>query len=56
LNCKDGAFNANRDVVMMASGSNRESFHNKELYDHGIRILNMVYKVKPIDVKEDTSS
>lgn len=55
LKCKDGAFNANCNVVMMAAGSNRESFRNKELYDHGMRILNMVYKVNPINVKEDTS-
>ena len=56
LNCKDGASNANRDVVLMAAGSNRESFSNKELYDHGIKILNMIYEVKPIDVKEGTSN
>ena len=55
LNCKDDASKANRDVVLMAAGSNRESFSNKELYDHGIKILNMIYEVKPIDVKEGTS-
>lgn len=26
LNCKDGAFSANRDVVLLAAGSNREDF------------------------------
>lgn len=56
INCKEGASNANRDVVLMAAGSNRENFTNKELYDHGMMILNMVYKVKPLDVKEGSSN
>lgn len=41
LNCKDGAFSANRDVVLMAVGSNRDNFSNKELFDYGMKILNM---------------
>ena len=55
LNCKDGAFNANRDVILLAAGSNRESFSNKELYDHRMKILNMIYEEKSTDVKEDSS-
>lgn len=46
LNCKDGAFSANRDVVLMAVGNDRESFSNKELFDYGMMILNMVVEEK----------
>ena len=41
LNCKDGAFSANRDVILMAAWNDRENFTNKELFDYGIKILNM---------------
>lgn len=44
LNCKDGAFSANRDVVLMAAGSDREDFSNKELFDYGMKLLNMTVK------------
>ncbi len=44
LNCKDGAFNANRDVVLMAVGNDRENFSNKELFDYGMKILNAIAK------------
>lgn len=56
LNCKEGAFNANRDVVLLAAGSNREDFSNKELFDYGMKILGMIYEVKTVDVKEDTNN
>lgn len=42
LNCKDGAFNANRDVILIAAGSNRNDFSNTELFDHGMKLLNMI--------------
>ncbi len=44
LNCKDGAFSANRDVALMAAGNDRESFKNKELFDYGMKILNAIAK------------
>lgn len=44
LNCKDGAFNANRDVVLIAVGNEREDFSNKELFDYGMKLLNMTVK------------
>lgn len=44
LNCKDNAFNINRDGILIAIGRNRESFTNKELYDHVMKILNMIVK------------
>jgi len=44
LNCKNEAFNANRDVVLMAVGNDRENFSNKELFDYGMKILNMIAK------------
>lgn len=46
LNCKDDAFSANRDVVLMAAGNDRENFSNKELFDYGMMILNMTVKEK----------
>lgn len=46
LNCKDGAFNANRDVVLMVVGNDREDFSNKELFDYGMKLLNMTVKEK----------
>lgn len=52
LNCIDGAFNANRDVILLAAGSNREDFSNKELFDYGMKILNMIHEVKTVDIKE----
>ena len=42
--CKDGAFNANRDVVLMAVGNNRDDFSNKELFDYGMKLLNITVK------------
>lgn len=54
LNCKEGAFNINRDGILIAVGKNRESFSDKELYDHVINILNMIYEVST-DSKEDTN-
>ncbi len=56
LNCKDGAFSANRDAVLLAAGSNREDFSNKELFDYGMKILSMIYEVKEVDVKEDSNN
>lgn len=53
LNCKDGAFSANRDVVLIATGSNRDDFSNKELFDYGMKILNMIYEVDSADIRED---
>lgn len=50
LNCKDGTFNSNRDAVLLAVGSNREDFSNKELFDYGMKILSMIYEVKKVDV------
>ncbi len=44
LNCKNSAFSANRDVVLMAVGNDRENFSNKELFDYGMKILNMIAK------------
>lgn len=44
LNCKENAFSVNRDVALMAAGNNRESFSNKELFDYGLKILNMIVK------------
>ena len=41
LNCKDGAFNANRDCVLMAVGNTREDFASKDLFDYGMTLLNM---------------
>ena len=55
LNCKDGAFNINRDGILIAVGKNRESFSDKELYDHVIKILNTIYEAS-IDIKEDTNN
>ena len=46
LNCKDGAFNANRDVVLIAAGRDREDFANKELFDYGMKVLNIVVEEK----------
>ena len=56
LNCKDGAFNANRDAVLLAAGSNRDDFSNKELFDYGMKILGMIYEVKTGDIKEDVNN
>lgn len=56
LDCKDGAFNANRDCVLMAVGNNREDFSNKELFDYGMKILDMIYEVKTVDIKEGTGN
>lgn len=56
LNCKDGAFSANRDAVLMAAGSNRDDFSNKELFNYGMKILSMIYEVKTVDFKEDTGN
>ena len=44
LNCKDDAFSANRDVVLMATGRGRENISDKDLFDHGMNLLNMVVK------------
>lgn len=44
LNCKEGAFSANRDVMLMAVGNDRKSFSNKELFDYGMKILDMTVK------------
>ena len=54
LNCKEGSFSANRDVVLMAVGNNRDDFSNKEFFDYGMKILGMIYEVKEVDVTEDT--
>lgn len=56
LNCKEGAFSANRDAVLLAAGSNREGFSNKELFDYGMKILNMIYEIKEVDAREDTDN
>ncbi len=44
LNCKENAFNNNRDGILITVGKDRESFANKELYDHVMKILNMIAK------------
>lgn len=41
LNCKEGAFSANRDCVLMAAGRDREDYANTELFDYGMMLLNM---------------
>ena len=46
LNCKDGAFIANRDCVLMAVGNTREDFANKDLFDYGMTLLNMTVREK----------
>ena len=56
LNCKEGAFSANRDAVLLVAGSNREDFSNKELFDYGMKILGMIYEVKEVDVTEDSNN
>ena len=56
LNCKEGSFSANRDAVLLAAGSNREDFSNKELFDYGMKILGMIYEVKTGDIKEDVNN
>lgn len=44
LNCKDGAFTTNRDGILIVVGRDRESFANKKLYDHVMKIFNMIVK------------
>ena len=44
LECKEGAFGANRDCVLMAAGRDKENFANKEFYDYGMTLLNMTVK------------
>lgn len=44
LNCKDGAFSANRDCVLIVAGNGKEDFANKELFDYGMKLLNMTVK------------
>lgn len=46
LECKDGAFGANRDCVLMAAGRDKENFANKEFYDYGMMLLNMTVEEK----------
>lgn len=46
LNCKDGAFSANRDVVLMTVGRDREDYTDTELFDYGMTLLNMTVKEK----------
>lgn len=41
LNCKEGAFGANRDFVLLAVGKDREGYVNTELFDYGMTLLNM---------------
>lgn len=41
LNCIEGAFSANRDVVLMAAGRDTEDYANTELFDYGMMLLNM---------------
>ena len=53
LNCKEDIFSVNRDGILLAVGRDRDDFANKELYDHVIKILNMIAEV---DVKEDSSN
>ena len=48
--CKDDAFKINRDGILLAVGRNRDDFSNKELYDHVMKILNMICEV---DIRED---
>jgi hypothetical protein len=55
LGCKEGAFSVNRDTVLMAVGISRDDFSNMELFDYGMKILNMIYEAKPTNLKEDTS-
>lgn len=40
--CKDDAFRINRDGILLAVGRDRDDFSNKELYDHVMKILNMI--------------
>lgn len=40
--CKDDAFKINRDGILLAVGRNRDDFSNKELYDHVMKILNVI--------------
>ena len=53
LNCKEGAFNINRDGILLAVGKDRDDFSNKELYDHVMEILNIMCEM---DFKEDTDN
>lgn len=52
LKCKEGAFSANRDVVLMVAGNDREDFTNKELFDYGMNILNMICEIEPTNIRE----
>lgn len=44
--CKDDAFKINRDGILLAVERNRDDFSNKELYDHVMKILNMIVEEK----------
>lgn len=57
LNCKDGAFVANRDVVLLAVGSNRDNFSNKELFDYGMKIMGLISETgRKCEYKEGTDN
>lgn len=52
LKCKESTFSANRDVVLMVAGNDREDFTNKELFDYGMNILNMICEIEPTNIRE----
>ena len=44
--CIEDAFKINRDGILLAVGRDRDDFSNKELYDHVMKILNMIVEEK----------
>ena len=46
LNCREGAFGANRDCVLMVAGKDQDDFANKEFWDYGMALLNMTVEEK----------
>lgn len=55
LRCKEDAFRVNRDGILLAVGKDRESFSSKELYDHVMKVLNMLYEAQTY-IREDTNN
>lgn len=53
--CKEDSFKINRDGMLLAVGRDRDDFSNKELYDHVMKILNMINEAST-DIKEDTDN
>lgn len=51
--CKEDAYKINRDSMLLVVGRDRDDFSNKELYDHVIKIMNMMCEV---DLKEDINN